>query len=102
MPSRKTIDKVKVQVLDKTYTVSCPPDEKASLLEAVELLNDKLQEIQLATQIAAQDREQLMVTTAINLAHALRFGTDESDPLSTTLWEEKVDKILGQLSSVLD
>ena len=36
---------VSVRILEKEYQVSCPVNERAALLEAAELLNNKMREI---------------------------------------------------------
>ena len=36
---------VSVRILEKEYQVSCPANERTDLLDAAELLNDKMREI---------------------------------------------------------
>ena len=38
----RTVSRVTVRILDKEYAIACPPEEKAALLESVEVLSGKI------------------------------------------------------------
>ena len=40
---------VSVRILDKDYTVKCPPEERTDLLDSAEILNAKMREARDAT-----------------------------------------------------
>lgn len=95
--------RIEVQVLGKPYTVMCSPDERIALFDAVHFLNNKLNAVQAATNIAVQNRDHLVITTAINLAHELLSGKKDVsvDSVSITAWEEKIDVMLEHVDAAL-
>ena len=65
MSVHSTLD---IKLLGREYRVSCPPDEREALLEAVAYLEGRM------TDLAAKTKgtgERLAVMTALNLAHEL-------------------------------
>ncbi len=60
---------VTVQILDKDYRISCEPGDRASLLESVRFLDDKMREIRSTGKVIGTDR--IAVMAALNLAHEL-------------------------------
>jgi cell division protein ZapA len=61
-------DTLDIKLLGKDYRVACPPDQRESLQEAVELLAERLGEVAAKTKGTG---ERLAVMTALNLAHEL-------------------------------
>lgn len=60
---------VSAKILDKEYTISCPPDEHAALLSSVQHVDDKMREIRSGSKIISSER--LAVMAAINIAHEM-------------------------------
>ncbi len=60
---------VSVNIMDKEYKIACPQGEHESLLASVDLLNEKMQEIQRKGKIIGA--EKIAVMAAINIAHDL-------------------------------
>jgi cell division protein ZapA len=58
---------VTIQVLDKDYTVACPPEEKEGLLESAELLNRRMREVRDSGKVMGAER--MAVMTALNVIH---------------------------------
>lgn len=58
---------VTVRILDRDVEVSCPPETQNSLLEAAQLLNNRLEALKKVNKLAGHDR--LMTLCALNLAH---------------------------------
>ena len=56
-----------IQVLDKDYTVACPPEEKEGLLESAELLNRRMREVRDSGKVMGAER--MAVMTALNVIH---------------------------------
>ena len=74
-PSRVT-----VRILDRDYPISCPPDERAQLLDAAEYLTTQMREIRDGGRVVGLDR--IAVMAALNLAHELlqeRSRTEDLD-----------------------
>ncbi len=90
---------VSVRILDKDYTVKCPPDERTDLLDSAEILNAKMREARDATGVVGLDR--IAVIAALNMAsdliHAQAKDRLVEGELSQRLKNisDRVDNILG-------
>ncbi|GMQ74913.1 MAG: hypothetical protein BMS9Abin01_0154 [Gammaproteobacteria bacterium] len=58
---------VTIEILDKQYTVSCPPEEKQDLLESARILNERLKEVRGGGKVLGTER--MAVMTALNVIH---------------------------------
>ena len=58
---------VVIQVLDKEYTVACPPEERDGLLESARLLNQRMREVRDSGKVMGAER--MAVITALNVIH---------------------------------
>ena len=58
---------VTIDILDKQYTVSCPPEEKQALLESARILNERLREVRGGGKVLGTER--MAVMTALNVIH---------------------------------
>ncbi len=67
MSEADKVARVTVRILDKDYVIACPPEERAELLESVEVLNGKMREIRDSGKIVGLDR--VAVMAALNLTH---------------------------------
>ncbi len=63
----RTVSRVTVRILDKEYAIACPPEEKAALLESVEVLSGKMREIRDSGKVVGLDR--IAVIAALNVTH---------------------------------
>jgi len=66
---------VKVRILDRTFTIACPPGEQASVEAAAEYLNDQLENMQ--TQSKVIGLEHTLVLAALNIANELLASRHE-------------------------
>ena len=90
---------VSVRILDKEYTVKCPPDERTDLLDSAEVLNAKMREARDAAGVVGLDR--IAVIAALNMASDLLHAQardrliegDLSARLKTI--SDRVDSVLG-------
>ncbi len=71
------LSRVSIRILEKEYHVSCPPEERAALLESAEFLNRKMREIRDSGKVVGLDR--IAVMAALNIANDLLLarGRDE-------------------------
>jgi len=58
---------VTIEILDKQYTVSCPPEEKQALIESAKILNARLREVRGGGKVLGTER--MAVMTALNVIH---------------------------------
>jgi len=89
---------VTVKILEKEYQISCPADERKSLIDCADLLNAKMREIRDSGKVVGLDR--IAVMAALNMANDLIRAegvTDaiESDAMSRLrLMRERVETAL--------
>jgi len=60
---------VKVRILDRNFTIACPPGEQASVEAAAEYLNDQLENMQAQSKVIGL--EHTLVLAALNIANEL-------------------------------
>lgn len=60
---------VNVKILEKEYQISCPAEERKSLVDSAELLNIKMREIRDSGKVVGLDR--IAVMAALNMANDL-------------------------------
>ncbi len=63
----KQAEAITIEILDKQYTVSCPPEEKQDLLESARILNDRLKEVRGGGKVLGTERMEVM--TELNVIH---------------------------------
>lgn len=61
---------INVSILDRDYVVGCDPGERAELVAAAALVDERLRALRATARTASLDR--LAVLVALNLAHELR------------------------------
>ncbi|MEX1056764.1 MAG: cell division protein ZapA, partial [Natronospirillum sp.] len=81
----KSQNTVKVHILDRDYTVVCPPDAETDLRAAAQQLHDKMAEIKLSGRVFGVER--VAVMAALNIIHDLHRSVHES-----SLPEETLDR----------
>lgn len=86
---------VTIRLLDREYTVGCEPDERASLVAAAQLLDDKMREIRGNNRMAALDR--VAVLAALNLAHELQQTRGNSEGN-----DRELQRTIGDIHRKLD
>ena len=66
---------MQISIMGREFRVACEPDEQKALLEAVDYLNRKMQEIKEQGKITGLDR--IAIMAALNISHEFmttRFG----------------------------
>jgi len=60
---------IEVHLLDKTYKVACPKEERDELLASADYLSERMQEMRAAGRVVGSER--IAVITALNVTHEL-------------------------------
>lgn len=74
------IKQLDVNIMGREFRVGCPADEEATLLQAVEMLNQKMQEIRNTGKVVGM--EKIAIMAALNISHEflqVRVGGGEID-----------------------
>lgn len=71
-----SIEQISVDILNRQFTIGTPESERGTLLEAVELLNQKIHAIQSSGR--NMETEKIVIMAALNLTHDLLKRADEN------------------------
>jgi cell division protein ZapA len=88
-----------IHLLDKEYTVACPPGEREGLLESARLLDGKMREIRNRGKIVGNER--IVVMAALNVIHELLQGQNGGHRGSKEL-EVRLRMIQDKIESALE
>lgn len=89
---------VLLTILNKSYRVHCPPEDRSALMESARYIDERMYRIQ--RRGASLDREQIAVMVALNIANELLrqpSGNGGASPLDDTRLvelENKLDRAL--------
>ena len=75
--------RVSVRILEKEYHVSCPPEERAALLNSAEYLNRRMREIRDSGKVVGLDR--IAVMAALNIVNELLQSRGRDEGVETDL-----------------
>lgn len=90
---------VLLTILNKSYRVNCPPEERSALLESARYLDERMYRIQ--RRGPSLDREQIAVMVALNIANELlkkpsgNGGGSPLDEARLVELENKLDRVLA-------
>ena len=94
----ESIAQVNVKILEKDYQIACKSEERANLLDSVELLNSKMKEIRDTGKVTGLDR--IAVMAALNMANELLQSRGKGEDLESSaahrlqLMRERVETAL--------
>lgn len=88
-----------IRLLDKEYTVACPPEEREGLMESARRLDSKMREIRSRGKIVGTER--IVVMAALNVIHELlgqsdNSGTSRELEVRLRLIHDKIESALEQ------
>lgn len=78
-----TYARVNVRILEKEYQVSCPIDERTALLNAAEVLNNKMREIRDSGKVMGLDR--IAVMAALNITNDLLNSQNNEETVTESV-----------------
>lgn len=79
----------KIEILDKSYTIACPEDERHALLDSATLLDERMRHIRDNDKVMGTER--IAIIAALNIAHD--FLTQQQSGMG-----ENVDQRIQQLT----
>lgn len=83
-----------IEILDKQYTISCPPEEKQALLESARILNERLKEVRGGGKVLGTER--MAVMTALNVIHEFTLLQKAHTQVDGT-----VERLRGKISEAI-
>ena len=90
---------VTVQILDKEYSIICPPEERSNLVSAARYLDGKMREIRSSGKVIGADR--IAVMAALNITHDLLHNQDRPDVHASGTTREQVRDLLERVDQAL-
>jgi len=90
---------VTVQILDKEYSIICPPEERSNLVSAARYLDGKMREIRSSGKVIGADR--IAVMAALNITHDLLHRQDIPDLSVNGSTREQVRELLERVDLAL-
>lgn len=63
--TKSKADRVDVQILDRSYQLSCPPEEKDLLMECVALVDTRMRQVKTRSKLQGTDRIAVMAALTI-------------------------------------
>ena len=89
---------VTLRVLDREYTIGCPPEQREHLIEAARFLDTRMRDIRTNARNASLD--QIAVLAALNITH--EYHQLQRDGSSNTALDEIIETLEGKLSKFSD
>lgn len=96
---KQAAQQVSLHILDREYIVACPPEEKEDLLQAADLLAERIQEARGRGNVIGSER--VAVMAALNLAHEAlscrreREGYNSKISAGVERLKEKIEQALN-------
>ena len=94
-----SIEQVNVDILGRQFNIGTPNSEKATLLQAVHMLNQKIGVIQSSGRIVETDK--IVIMAALNLTHAL-LKMSAKDGLAIGEIERRISTMIESCDKALD
>ncbi len=88
-----------IHLLDKEYTVACPPEERDGLLESAHLLDNKMREVRASGKVIGSER--IVVMAALNTIFEL-LREKQSGSSNNQEMELRLKLIQDKLASALE
>ncbi|HWD30086.1 MAG: cell division protein ZapA [Pseudomonas sp.] len=90
---------VTVQILDKEYSIICPPEERSNLVSAARYLDGKMREIRSSGKVIGADR--IAVMAALNITHDLLHNQERPEVPAGGATREQVRDLLERVDQAL-
>ena len=96
-----SIEQITVEIFNRQFTIGAPDNERATLLKAVDLLNQKIQTIHQAGQ--SMETEKVVIMAALNLSHDLLKIANkyEQEALPSQEYERKIQSLIKLCNETL-
>ena len=93
------MEQIDVRILDRDYRLAVPTDEKARLLDAVRVVDEKMRAIRDAGRVAGVDR--IAVMAALQLAHDLLGSQEAADAAPSAESTRRIRRMTEDLDAEL-
>lgn len=94
----RSVEPVKVHILDKEFLIACPEDEKNDLMKSAAYLDRRMREVRKSGKVVGADRIAVMV--ALNITHEM-LQTSEDGADINQLVQDRIQTMSQRIASVL-
>lgn len=96
-----SIEQITVEIFNRQFTIGAPDNERATLLKAVDLLNQKIQTIHQAGQ--SMETEKIVIMASLNLTYDLLKMNDsqQKKDLPNDEYQHKIGSLIELCDSAL-
>lgn len=91
------MEQIDVKILDRDYRLAVPAEEKAQLIDAVRVVDEKMRAIRDAGRVAGVDR--IAVMAALQLAHELLGAATATDSATSTEASRRIRRMTEELDA---
>ncbi len=97
--TKSKAERVEVEILDRSYQLSCPPEEKELLMECVRLVDTRMRQVK--TQSKLQGADRIAVMAALTLARDCLTSGGASSAGESTEIKTKIAEISAALDQAI-
>lgn len=90
---------VSAKILNKEYTIACPPDEEDALQASVKHVDQKMQEIRRGGKVIGSER--IAVMAAINIAHDMLMSKNQVQNIDMDVIS-RLDELQSKINQSLE
>lgn len=91
------MEQIDVKILDRDYRLAVPAEEKAQLIDAVRVVDEKMRAIRDAGRVAGVDR--IAVMAALQLAHELLGAATATDSARSAEASRRIRRMTDELDA---
>jgi cell division protein ZapA len=93
------MEQIDVKILDREYRLAVPAEEKAQLIDAVRVVDEKMRAIRDAGRVAGVDR--IAVMAALQLAHELLGAAASTDTAAAADASRRIRRMTEEIDAAI-
>jgi cell division protein ZapA len=97
--TKSKAERVEVEILDRSYQLSCPPEEKELLMECVRLVDTRMRQVK--TQSKLQGADRIAVMAALTLARDCLTNNSSDSAVNSSDVKAKIAEISAALDQAI-
>ncbi|MEN9772524.1 MAG: hypothetical protein RJA58_1167 [Pseudomonadota bacterium] len=97
--TKSKAERVEVEILDRSYQLSCPPEEKELLMECVRLVDTRMRQVK--TQSKLQGADRIAVMAALTLARDCLTNNSGDSAVNSSDVKAKIAEISAALDQAI-
>ena len=96
----KQLHPVALSIMGKEYRIACSADERESLIQSAQLLDQQMRKVHETGKVAGADR--IAVLAALNLTHELSHAATSSNHQDLTNFSDRLINLRSKIENVLE